>query len=174
MLMRKKEIKVALFPERQREAETAPLPSPAAQLGRIVSLSDDGQVAVELPDAAGPVPARLAIAASHEAIRNAIETRQPAVLVFENGERRRPIVVGLIAAATPPVIVEHTPAPATVVEADVDGKRVRVTAQEEIVLQCGSASVTLRRNGRVVIRGTYVETHSQGTNRIKGGQVQIN
>ena len=60
------------------------------------------------------------------------------------------------------------------IEADVDGKRIRVTAQDEIVLQCGSASVTLRRNGRVVIRGTYVETRSEGTNRIKGGQVQIN
>ena len=57
---------------------------------------------------------------------------------------------------------------------DVDGRRVKVTAQDEIVLQCGSASVTLRRNGRVVIRGAYVETHAEGTNRIKGGQVQIN
>jgi hypothetical protein len=61
-----------------------------------------------------------------------------------------------------------------VIEADVDGRRVRVTAQDEIVLQCGSASVTLRRNGRVLIRGTYVETQSEGTNRIKGGQVRIN
>jgi hypothetical protein len=49
-----------------------------------------------------------------------------------------------------------------------------VTAQDEIVLECGSASVTLRRNGRVIIRGTYIETKSDGTNRIKGGQVQIN
>jgi uncharacterized protein (DUF2345 family) len=71
-----------------------------------------------------------------------------------------------------PMAETHGPAP--VVEADVDGKRVRVTAQDEIVLQCGSASITLRRNGRVIVRGTYVETHSDGTNRIKGGQVQIN
>jgi hypothetical protein len=42
------------------------------------------------------------------------------------------------------------------------------------VLECGQASVTLRRNGRIIIRGTYVETHSEGTNRIKGGQVRIN
>jgi hypothetical protein len=61
-----------------------------------------------------------------------------------------------------------------VIEADVDGRRVKVTARDEIVLECGLASVTLRRNGRVIIRGTYVETHSEGTNRIKGGQVQIN
>jgi hypothetical protein len=61
-----------------------------------------------------------------------------------------------------------------VIEADVDGRRVRITAKDEIVLECGQASVTLRRNGRIIIRGTYVETHSEGTNRIKGGQVRIN
>jgi hypothetical protein len=61
-----------------------------------------------------------------------------------------------------------------VIEADVDGRRVRVIAQDEIVLQCGEASITLRRNGRIVIKGTYIETSSEGTNRIKGGQVRIN
>lgn len=60
------------------------------------------------------------------------------------------------------------------IEADVDGRRVRIVAQDEIVLECGNASITLRRNGRIVIKGTYVETCSEGTNRIKGGQVRIN
>lgn len=60
------------------------------------------------------------------------------------------------------------------VTADVDGRRVRIVAQDEIVLECGQASITLRRNGRIIVRGTYVETHSDGTNRIKGGQVRIN
>ena len=76
---------------------------------------------------------------------------------------------------------ELDPAPAAntdnefqVIEADVDGRRVRIVAKDEIVLECGQASVTLRRNGRIIIRGTYVETHSEGTNRIKGGQVRIN
>jgi uncharacterized protein (DUF2345 family) len=60
------------------------------------------------------------------------------------------------------------------IEVDVDGKRVRIVAQDEIVLQCGSASITLRRNGRIVVKGTNVENYSEGTNRIKGGQVRIN
>jgi len=71
-----------------------------------------------------------------------------------------------------PEAANETAAP--IIEADVDGRRVRITARDEIVLQCGNASITLRRNGRVIVRGTYVETHSDGTNRIKGGQVQIN
>ena len=77
--------------------------------------------------------------------------------------------------ATPePEPVAGAAEPMPVIEADVDGRRVRVTARDEIVLECGKASITLRRNGRVIVRGTYVETHSEGTNRIKGGQVQIN
>jgi hypothetical protein len=61
-----------------------------------------------------------------------------------------------------------------IIEVDADGKRVRLTAKDEIVLACGKASITLRRNGRVVVRGTHVETNSEGMNRIKGGQVAIN
>lgn len=59
-------------------------------------------------------------------------------------------------------------------EVFADGKRVHVEAEEEIVLRCGKASITLRSNGRVIIRGAYVETHASGTNRIKGGSVLIN
>ena len=59
-------------------------------------------------------------------------------------------------------------------DALVDGKRVKIVGADEIVLECGKASITLRRNGKVVIRGAYVETCSEGTNRIKGAAVRIN
>lgn len=60
------------------------------------------------------------------------------------------------------------------VEAVVDGRRVVIDAADEIVIRCGKASITLRRNGRIVVRGTYVETDSEGLNRIKGGAIKIN
>jgi hypothetical protein len=56
----------------------------------------------------------------------------------------------------------------------VDNTRIEIEGQDEVVLRCGKASITLRRNGRVIIRGTYVESRSTGTNRIKGGSVLIN
>lgn len=56
----------------------------------------------------------------------------------------------------------------------VDGERVEITGKDEIVLKCGDASLTLRRNGRVVIKGTHIESRSKGPNKIKGGSVQIN
>jgi Domain of unknown function (DUF6484) len=177
--MRKKGLKVtALFEERRREnnlqsALAVPAASLSTALGWIVAAhvedQDSAAVMVDFPGSPqGVQAARLGMALTTAQIEAAVSTRQPAVLVFENGDPLLPILVGLIQAPS------QAAAPATVVEADVDGKRVRVVGQDEIVLQCGQASVTLRRNGRVVIRGTYVETHSEGTNRIKGGQVQIN
>lgn len=179
--MRMKDKKVALFPARRGESNgelscAADHPAGSAQIGTITAVNADGVAMVDYPGTdRGPTPARLAVAATAQQIQAAIASRQPAVLVFENGDRTQPIIVGLIESpASVPAVSNASSSESPIIEADVDGKRVRVTAQDEIVLQCGAASVTLRRNGRVVIRGTYVETYSDGTNRIKGGQVQIN
>lgn len=147
--------------------------SAAAVLGRIAEVDEAGAVNVEVPGTPGARAARLAVRLSPEELRAARETGGSAVLVFENGDPALPIIVGLV-QTTLPARAPTPPAAAQVIEADVDGKRVRITAQDEIVLECGSASITLRRNGRVVVRGTYVESYSDGTNRIKGGQVRIN
>lgn len=47
-------------------------------------------------------------------------------------------------------------------------------ARESIVLRCGEASIELRRDGAIVIRGGYIETEAEGIQRIKGAQVRIN
>jgi hypothetical protein len=169
--MRTKDTTVDVLPDRLSEAlfEAA-----SVQLATIVRLNDEGVPQVQVDPTQPAVNARLAVAATREKIAVAIAECQQAVVLFENGDRGRPIILGFIEALQPSPAVSDPPSAAPVVEADVDGKRVRVTAQDEIVLQCGSASVTLRRNGRVIIRGTYVESRSDGTNRIKGGQVQIN
>ena len=95
------------------------------------------------------------------------------LLAFADGDLGRPIVVGLLQpeAPAPAVEVQVQAAPA---EALIDGRRVVLEAADEIVLRCGEASITLRRNGRVVIRGAYVETAAKGVNRVKGGSVKIN
>ena len=49
-----------------------------------------------------------------------------------------------------------------------------LSAQEEIVLRCGKASITLTKAGKVLIEGAYVLSRSSGVNRIRGGSVQLN
>jgi hypothetical protein len=163
---------------RRKESQVAHLNLPSSgnedfarntRLGRIYSLDEAGVVNVWIRGEKLPVRARLAVSATIEQIKQAIDVHQPVLLLIDDNAPQRPIIIGFIAETVSPA-----PAAPRVVEADVDGKRVRVVGQDEIVLECGSASITLRRNGRVVIKGTYVETQSDGTNRIKGGQVRIN
>jgi|SRR5580658_1662841 hypothetical protein len=159
---------------------------PATFLGWLVAPSIPGGLFVDFPgNVLGPVTARSALVLDEAMVTRAVAIRQPAILVFENGEACRPIVLGLLQAppspledlllAAPParpaksVIPERRP-----VEARVDGRRVTVSADEEITLKCGEASLTLRRDGKILLRGAYVETYARGTNRIKGAQVKIN
>jgi hypothetical protein len=162
---------VADVPSHESEA---PPESGAVHITSIVSLTADGAPEIHLDDD-GPavVAARLAVRASRDRLEAVIASRQPAVVVFEGGDRTKPLIIGFI-ESTESDTPAAEPAGVPVLNASVDGRRVRIEAQDEIVLECGSASVTLRRNGRVIIRGTYVETHADGTNRIKGGQVQLN
>jgi hypothetical protein len=102
-------------------------------------------------------------------------------LVFENGDPRLPIVTGLVQTdqgATPFQELLVAGRPAAIgrpkAEARLDGERVVLEGKNEIVLKCGEASITLRRDGRMVLRGAYIETYAKGVNRIKGGSVKIN
>ena len=174
--MSARELKIARVRPRNHEPATEPAPdTAAAHLGSIVAALPDGRVSVAVPGRPEPVSARLALAIDGERLQRVIASGQQAVVIYEAQATQRALVIGLIETAEPAApSVAPAHAAARVVEADVDGKRVRVVGQDEIVLECGQASITLRRNGRVVIRGTYVESYSEGTNRIKGGQVRIN
>jgi hypothetical protein len=101
------------------------------------------------------------------------------VLVFERGDPRRPIVLGVMQetlSSRPPRPGDEPEArqPASQINAEIDGQRVVITADREIVLRAGKASITLTRAGKVLIRGAYLLSRSSGVNRIKGGSVQIN
>lgn len=56
----------------------------------------------------------------------------------------------------------------------VDGQRILLEGNEEIVLKCGDASITLTKAGKIIIRGKYLLSRSSGVNRILGGSVQVN
>jgi hypothetical protein len=89
------------------------------------------------------------------------------VLLFEQADVGRPIIMGLLRPGP-------GPAKAGAVAVERDGERLTLTADRELVLRCGKASLTLTRAGKVLIRGAYLLSRSSGVNRIKGGSVQIN
>lgn len=154
-----------------------PEPQPGARIGWLVGVTPGGRPLVDYPGSpSSPREAASAMPADPAALEAAAARRQRVVLLFEGGDVGRPILLTFLAdaeAEAPPPLAEVPAAPLPDV-VTVDGRRVCLEGADEIVLRCGKASITLRRNGKVVIRGTYLESHAEGTNRIKGGSVQIN
>lgn len=146
----------------------APLPEGAA-LGWIVRVDEQG-LWVDTPEnTAGPMLALSTVQLTPEALQAAIDDRRGAVLLFLSGSGQ-PVLIGL---HQPSPVLEATVDPAEAA-AVIDGQKVRLEGKDEVVLRCGKSSITLRRNGRVVIRGVQVESRASGRNRIKGGAVLIN
>ena len=89
-------------------------------------------------------------------------------LTFENEDPDRPILIGLI---HDPAVMPPDDLP---IKAQLDGENTTLSAKTELVLRCGEASITLTKEGKILIRGKYVLSHSSGANRIRGGSVEIN
>ena len=141
--------------------------SNAVVVAELIALADNGSAPVVMDKAcANPIALR---ARSIVDLHSAHIGRQ-VVLSFEQGDPTRPIVMGVLRD------VEGWPQPECPpqVEVTADNQRVVVTARQQLVLQCGRASITLTRVGKVIIDGTYVLSRATGLNRVKGGSIQLN
>ncbi len=139
--------------------------SPA--VGKIIALTAPGLVLVDFPEN----PQSGATQARHICPIFAGDVGREALLLFENNDPAKPIVIGLLepTGTNAPANSEAQP-----VTASLDGEQITLTAKHEIVLRCGKASITLTKAGKILIRGAYLLSRSSGVNRIKGGSVQIN
>ena len=149
-------------------SEPSDTPTPAridgVVIGMLVDLPTHEAPLVTFPgnpeDA--PLPARATSPLAREDIGREV------AMLFESGDPGRPLIIGRI--HHPVLDSPRQPAP----NAEIDHERLVLTADKEIVLRCGKASITLTRAGKILIRGAYLLSRSSGVNRIKGGSVQLN
>jgi len=147
------------------------------RVGHVNEVDDSGRVYVDFPGSvSGRASARFTQSVQLDALRDAARNKREVLLVFENNDPARPIVVDVLHSfvdhitKTDEVMLE-TEAPKDVT---IDGRAITFDAQEQITLRCGKASITLTKAGKIIIRGAYVLTRSSGVNKIKGASVQVN
>lgn len=87
----------------------------------------------------------------------------PVMLFLEGGDPLKPVLMGLVH--------EQLPASGTLV---LDMERIVLQGHSEVQLRCGQASVTMRADGKVVVKGTELVSKASATNKIRGASVQIN
>ena len=159
----------------QIEKNLAPIDG--LRVGRIVRINESGLVLVDFAgNSLGPIVARTTTSSNAKNLCKGNPAGREVLLAFENNDPKHPIIVDTMYS----LIEEIAEPAATVLEAGepqdvtIDGKRISFEAENEIVLKCGKASITLTKAGKILIKGEYVLSHSSGENRIRGGSISIN
>jgi hypothetical protein len=159
-------LEIALLPDPDAAGPEAPRPLPekieGIVVGKLLDVTADS-VKVTFPGAPEAGVAARSMVDLEDADRGA-----EVAMMFERGNPARPVVLGKMAKGFG---AEDDARAATVTR---DGERLVLSAEEEIVLKCGDASITLTKAGKVLLRGAYVSSRSTGVNRIQGGSVEIN
>lgn len=142
-------------------------------IGRLSPPGPSGEIFVEVKGRTSA--ARLLSGVSRTELLKEKNTGREVLLIFEAGDSDRPIIVGLMENRLDHLVSTEAAHPAPELkEILVDGKRVTIEAEEEVVLRCGAGSITLKKDGKIVIKGTHLLSRSSGPIRVKGARVDIN
>lgn len=142
-------------------------PVAAAAAGRlavatVIEIVDGGDVGVVTPGTP-PIRTQCDVLLTANTPQLALTLGARVLVLLPAAGEERGCVLGRVATyAVPRPESERPPA------------RVRITAQQELVLECGTTSLTLHQDGRVVIKGTDIVSHARRTQKIRGGTVHIN
>lgn len=142
-------------------------------LGVVARADDSGRAYVDYPSnpSSAPLPAQSTVQISQGDVGREV------ALVFLQGHPMKPVVMGFLQHPQPKEVQlleqilskdNHS------LDVNVDSETLTLSANREIILRCGEASITLTRAGKILLKGKYLLSRSSGVNRIKGGSVQIN
>ena len=143
-------------------------------VGTLTSVDEAGVPYVDFSgNTLGPLAARIVGNVTSEESKD-----MPSVaLVFEDADRSKPLILGVISdrvSPTHPAIATTLLKPTLQREVTIDGNSIQLNAKTELQLRCGNASISLRRDGKLVIKGTEIISRASGANKIQGGLVNIN
>jgi hypothetical protein len=84
---------------------------------------------------------------------------------FPAASGERGVILGRVTSGhidNPPPVLDDTP------------DTLVLEAKHSLTLRVGAGSITIREDGKILIKGKDLVSHAQRLNRIKGGAVQIN
>ena len=136
-------------------------------IGKVIKLNQETNI--PLVDYPGN-PTQQLISALTTIALSSTDIGREVALLFAEGDITKPVIMGLIRTDLEMISLSQ----ASSVEAQIDNEKIVLSAEKEIVLKCGNATITLTRAGKILIRGAYILSRSSGANKIKGGHIELN
>jgi hypothetical protein len=126
-------------------------------VGEVSKIASDGVVSVDFSaNPLGPLEARTLVEDLHPGAK--------VLLVFEQGDPARPIVLG--------VIQDRVRTKGR--QLNLKASKIVIEAEEGISLQCGEARVEASRDGKLRLGGKDIVSRASRTNKVQGSSVRLN
>lgn len=154
--------------DRVRRLVPAQQPRVLAVRGCVVGWEPERGIWVQVEGDEARVLAQSVIELSEAELDRAVGDRRAVTLIFEDGNRTRPVILGFLART--PARARQEQAPSGPIEQEV----VLIRGRDSVQLRCGAASICLYKDGKIVVRGTNVISRATEQNRISGGSVHFN
>lgn len=146
-----------------------------SHIARVAGFDVRNRVLVSVPGYSAVMCARLLKGISRAELMESNGVGRDVLVVLDGTIAARPVIVGVLES-------EADESAASILGGDKNETNVVATrpenilieAQGELVLKCGSGSITMRKDGKIVLRGTHLLSRASGPIRIKGGHVEIN
>jgi hypothetical protein len=154
---------------------TTPLTSSSPCIGRLAGVNNQNDILVEY-EGSGPKAARMIAALNKKDLAREEQRGREVLLVFDQGDLQRPIIIGLMENPLEDLVAFQLSAEEVKEVKDIliDGKQITIEAESEILLKCGKGSILIRKDGKIILKGTDLLSRSSGRQRIKGSSVSIN
>lgn len=94
-----------------------------------------------------------------------------ALCLFEQGDPSKPIVIGLL---NPTVQISAKTSISDTNTLKLNGRKLDFSGYDQIKLECGKSSITLNKNGKIVLKGNDIISRAAHNNKIKGGSIALN
>ncbi|MBF0231471.1 MAG: hypothetical protein HQK65_00335 [Desulfamplus sp.] len=127
-------------------------------------------------DNSPPIVARLVAGLNRSELASKACLQREVLVIFEKGDPARPIIMALMADPVKDLLsmVVDSDSEEKSQDINLDGKRVRIEAEDEVEIRCGPGSILLRNDGKIVLKGIRIVSRAREVNKIKGGAVRIN
>jgi len=137
--------------------------------GRIVALSNEGEIMVEGDSEGLPLPCEFLRTGA-----GALPELNPgdAVLYALDEIATRGYVLGVIQKYRENA--QGTNGNLALPHPQQDFREIKFNAKEKIELRCGQSVLLLNKDGKIVVKGTSITSRASGPQKIKGATVQIN
>lgn len=146
------------------------------RIGRVHSITSGGEVLVTFPgNTNGPLAAKVLLGTVRELENLSIDSH--VLLGFVETGPSIPIIFGVLADTIS--ISGHLTERRGVSlrprqEVTIDGNTLTLEGEKEIVLKSGNGSITIRQDGKIILKGTSIVSRSSGRNKIRGASVEVN